>query len=142
MPYNKFLGVFIFISLLFGITSGVFIANITNPQKGVVGSDIGQTVPSTEESEEITSKWYIDPDDQTKFCYDSDGGKRDSIRGNVNAQKGTTGMDYCLDQKTLVEYYCDELIGKITNVNCENCVDGECVASTESVIVGAPFSDL
>ncbi len=135
MPYYKFLGIFVFVALLIGVVSGVFIANLTTERVIVAGRP---DIESGEITQEISSQWIIDENDQTKFCYDSDGGDRAFIDGRLNAQQGVTGADYCLDPKTLVEYYCDGLVGKTININCDNCVDGKCT----SVIVGAPKSDL
>ncbi len=71
-------------------------------------------------------------------CYDSDFGanylekglakgieKRFSLRKNIEKK------DYCIDDKTLVEYYCENGFVKSENYKClGNCENGKCVVKT------------
>jgi hypothetical protein len=65
---------------------------------------------------------------QTGYCYDSDGGFNLSVKGYVNASEGLSGWDYCVGQNTLFEGYCLEDYGIFEMVNCTGrCRNGRCI---------------
>jgi len=66
-------------------------------------------------------------------CTDTDGGKVETVQGNVTTSNGTVITDYCSGSDNVIEAYCDVSgDGAWININCANsgkvCKNGACVA--------------
>ncbi len=72
---------------------------------------------------------YCEPQQLT--CIDSDG-RNSSVNGSVVSTDvygvPSTGVDMCLSQKQVKEFYCENNLSKTETVNCEDiCVSGKCI---------------
>jgi hypothetical protein len=51
--------------------------------------------------------WQLGANDHSKYCQDEDGGINPETFGIMNSNNQYFGQDFCFDNVTLVEYYCD-----------------------------------
>ena len=77
------------------------------------------------------------PSEQNKECVDSDGGINYYVRGELSGicKPGIpcgVWADNCLNETTLLEYYCDNLNGE--QYNClDGCKDGTCLDKCDNI---------
>ena len=66
------------------------------------------------------------------LCYDSDGGKNFTIKGNVTYDGILAGNDTCIDTHNLTEWYCNQSkMPDSVNQTCDKgCYDGACLNRT------------
>ena len=68
-------------------------------------------------------------------CYDSDGGKNNNVTGIATDFTGYRGVDYCINNDVLKEFYCNNIVNTVKSVmvNCSDfdiktiCKDGACI---------------
>ena len=85
--------------------------------------------------------------DNISDCFDSDNGIISDVQGYVKGSftPDTPGNDFCVDSKTLGEYYCDQARsdGKIKEIPCEfGCSEGVCLDATKGKVCsqGCPYN--
>ncbi len=112
----------------------VLFSGCVNQQQTETTTTVEEKITTTEKIQEttavqITTTTRIIP----TTCSDSDGGRNYALKGEVVLPNGTIYVDYCYNDKILIEYACDLLEG--TAVNCPTwtsngtCVDGACIQS-------------
>jgi hypothetical protein len=67
-----------------------------------------------------------DVDDEEFNCVDTDGGIIFDVAGNVTDAYGRVGVDECLYESRLTEYYCDSFGFLDSRVETCNCYQGRC----------------
>lgn len=108
-------------------TCGGYSETIIDGQNDEITFKCGQVQPETTAKQ---APAYV------KTCADSDGGKNYDVKGTVKTSSAYESTDYCNDEKTLTEYFCEDAgDGKSTTVNSEThgcnyaCRDGACLPS-------------
>jgi len=74
--------------------------------------------------------WIYIEGEELIICTDSDGGKNYTVKGTASSgpSTGLPATDFCIDSKTLNEYYCDGFDVASEEYDCEfGCSDGRCV---------------
>lgn len=98
--------------------------------------------------EECESRLKPPPEPPVIECYDSDGGKNYYKKGSQSVCDPEAGCnypvpcDYCLDDTTLNECYCEGAESKSEKYVCpEGCEDGACISKECPTIIGWKIKD-
>ncbi len=134
MKYLTLFPILIIVILLAGCTSQDTTSTVQE----------ASTIETTETTIETTVETTIDENATTTIvlgsvCTDTDGGKNYTVRGEASNPRSpvgpSTGRDRCVNNATLNEYYCQEVVGKSYNYEIVSeqykcpilCYNGVCV---------------
>ena len=75
----------------------------------------------------LESDTYSSKSNNKSFCNETDGGLNLFVRGKITSSNIGEGEDYCIQNKTLIEYFCDNETSFKKIFDCPNyCKNGAC----------------